>query len=246
MKKYQIVCKCIAIAVTCCSVLSSARGDVILNSITGFVSARIQPAAAVTGTTTSTIGSVTRTFNGTDNNFTTSSEDQAWNNLTQTLTGNGLVTEAKTLAAKPGGLHNGISRLTLVFTTTTATNLSLSGVWGFVGNTAGVADSISWTLTGPSTSVSQSASTTGGNNQAFSNSVNLGVGTFTFVIEANLNETINNVATRTAEWHLASFDLNSLVSVPEPGSIAAAAAVVAIGLVASPRRKLTGKCANIG
>ena len=212
-----VISKICILAAVGCLFLQSAQADVILSSITGSVSAKIDPAAAVTGSTTLQVGSVTRTFNGPDNNFTTSSETQNWNDISKSLTGSGLVTETKFLAARPGNTHHGLSTLTLVFTTTTNTSLALGGTWGFVNDSVTLPDSISWTLSGPSTFLSQSATAGGGNAQAFSQTTSLNVGTFTFTISANFNEKINNLNTRTANWNLSSFNL---VSVPEDNPLA--------------------------
>lgn len=209
VRAFSIVCSFMVVGF---SLAPSVTADVILNSITGSVSASIDLGPANTGTTILAVGSVSRTFTGTDNNFTTSSESQNWNALTKSLTGSGLITEAKTLAAKPGGVHNGISTLSFVFTNTASTSLSLSGTWGFVNNTASLPDSISWTLIGPLTNLSQNAAAGGGGSQPFSTTTPLGVGIFTLTISANFNETINNVATRTANWNLTNFNF---ASVPE-------------------------------
>ncbi len=215
-----VVCataKVCAIAIVAWLLVESAHADVILNSINGSVTAQIDPAAAVTGTTTLQVGSTSVTFNGPDNNFTTSSENQNWNDIAKSLTGSGLVTESKTLAARPGNTHHGLSTLTLVFTTTTNTSLAVGGTWGFVNDSVTLPDSIRWTLSGPSTFLSQSATAGAGNAQAFSQTTSLNVGTFTFTISANFNEKINNLNTRTANWNLSSFNL---VSVPEDNPLA--------------------------
>lgn len=224
----RLVAACFLIS----SVSSPACGDIILNSITGSVSASMNSGPPNTGSYSTLSGSISRTFTF-ENSFTTSSENHTWSGtgLTQSLTGAGLVTEEKTVSAKPGGSHEGTSTLTVVFTTTSATNLSLAGNWGFVGNTGTVPDSIGWTLVGPSTNMSQSAPTSGGTGQPFSASTTLGIGTFTFTITANFNETINNQGTRTADWNLTSFQLSSATSVPEPGvsSLALAGLLLASG-----------------
>ncbi len=212
-----VISKVCTLAVIGYLFLQSANADVILSSITGSVSAQIDPAAAVTGSTTLQVGSITRTFNGPGNNFTTSTESQNWNNIAKSLTGSGLITESKILAAKPGNTHHGLSTLTLVFTTTTNTSLALGGTWGFVNDSVTLPDSIRWTLSGPSTFLSQSATAGAGNAQAFSQTTSLNVGTFTFTISANFNEKINNLSTRTANWNLSSFNL---VSVPEDNPLA--------------------------
>ncbi len=193
-----VVCataKVCAIAIVAWLLVESAHADVFLNSITGSVTAQLG-ATTSSGSTALQIGSVTRTVGVVPTDYTKSDESQNWNDLTKSLTGSGLITESRTTTGTPS-THNGLSALTINFTTTTNTSLSLGGTWGFVNDTAQLADSIRWTLTGPSTSLSQSATAGGGNSQAFSQTTSLNVGTFTFTISANFNERFNN-STRTA------------------------------------------------
>lgn len=201
--------KVCAIAIVALLLIQSVHADVILNSITGSVTAQLG-ATTSSGSTTLQIGSVTRTVGVVPTDYTKSDESQNWNDLTKSLTGSGLITESRTTTGTPS-THNGLSTLTINFTTTTNTSLSLGGTWGFVNDTGQLADSIGWTLTGPSTSLSQNATAGGGSSQAFSQTALLNVGTYTFTISANFNERFNS-STRTANWNLTSFNL---VSVPE-------------------------------
>lgn len=209
----------------------SVSADIIVNSVVGWVSASIDPGPPATDTTSMLTGSVTQTFLGTANNFTTSSESHSWNFGSLTLTGNGLITETKTVSAGAGRTHRGESSLTFVFNNTAAANFSLGGTYGFLNDSVTLPDSVGWSLVGPSTNFSQSALAGGGDSQPFFGSGQLGAGTYTFTITARLDERINNASARSANWSLTFFNLEPLTAIPEAGSVFCGALVIGLGLL---------------
>ncbi len=214
-----------------------ARADIVVNSIAASVSASIDPGPPLTDSSTFDSDSISQTYIGTSNNFTTLSESPVWNGLALTWSGNALITEAKTVSAGPGRTHRGLSSLTFDFDTTTNTNFSLGGMYGFVNDSATQPDSISWSLVGPSTNLSQIALASGGSNQVFFGSGQLGVGTYTFTITARLDERINNASTRSANWNLTSFYLEPLTATPEANLVLAVSFVFGLALLVYVRHR---------
>lgn len=169
----------------------------------------------------------------TANNSSTQS-DLSWDWDGSILTGTGLVAEEKFLSARPGGDHLGDVSLTFDFTVDVATDYSLDGTWGFDNASPG-GDTIMLSLAGSGGfSVSDSTvSNTGIASDNFSLSGTLDPGSYTFMISAELAETINNELLSLAGWQLSSFklkpsDAGGTLAVPEPHSTFAFMALTAL------------------
>jgi hypothetical protein len=168
-------------------------------------------------TTTDTASSSTEpvplnAFAAEQNSFTDSDLDYSFNAGTSTASFSGSSFAEKTVSAKPGGDHIGLVDWTFTFTVDSDTEFALNGTWGFDSNT-GTNDFISYALTGPGTSVTNSITT--GSTTVFSEIGVIGPGTYSLVFDMELNETINNQGTRSGAFSGAF----SLTAVPEPGSL---------------------------
>lgn len=170
-----------------------------------------------------------------NNSFTDSDLTFAFNGTSNSLSGTALIVEEKTVSAKPGGRHIGSASLTLTFQTNSNMDYDFAGNWGFLNQTGTVTDSLTYILQDQAGTTSfASGSTTSGTgiaSDSFSGSGTLGPGTYTFTIDALLDETINNAGTRQAGWNLSDFTLVS--STPEPGAMS----LLAVAIFAATLRR---------
>ncbi len=193
---------------------SPTQANIIVTNYAALVTAEFN-ATPVSASSGLPVDSLSVTDSG-DNSFTTT--DLSWNWDGTTLTGSSLLTEEKTVAARPGGRHAATSSLAFEFTVNSTTEYTMSGTWGFETIT-GTDEVLGFTLTETSLGpidADNSTGTTGINSDTFSSSGTLAPGTYTLTFSAELYETINNAGLARAGWTLTEFNLTA---VPEPGSI---------------------------
>lgn len=151
------------------------------------------------------------------------------------FSGNALIVAEKTVNARPGGPHTGTAEYSFTFTTDMDMDFTLGGTWGFDG-ADGSSDSLNYILQdsgGTTISSGSTNSVAGVSSAGFSDSGSLSAGTYTFLITAELNETINNQGIAQAGWDLTEFTLTA--GTPEPSSLSLL--ILGISFCGSFRRK---------
>lgn len=203
-----------------------AKADLVIDSLTGSVFSEFDTVADSDSSTELTININSNV--SANNSFTNSTADWSWSD--STLSGSSLVTAEKTVSARPGGDHLGSSSLTIQFTVNAEMDYSLGGTWGLL-NASGTDDAIGFELTGPAGVVASdiSTGTAGIASDSFAASGQLTTGAYTFTINSQLFETINNQGTAEAGWTLDFFTLTP-VAVPEPTSALAGLSMLLVML----------------
>lgn len=210
-----LVCKSAAFAdVT--NVLVDADAEAFLEGFT--------PDTGVSAATSETFSlEVIGSGSGATSNSTTSTTmNYAWNGTS--LSGEALITQTKTVNARPGGLHGGLGNLCFSFTVDTDTDYVLDGAFGYVGATAAdEVDSVMWKLESTDAGIffdsgTAPTSTASVIGEPFSGSGVLSPGDYKFTITADFHESINSQDTRQAGWTLNGFTLTP-TAIPEPTSI---------------------------